>query len=226
MKSSKKRVSRNNNTSARQGNAFQGVALPKPQLPRWVGSALNLTASNSVSPQKTFLDIPIIPQLYGITATGVIPPVSTVTPLGPSLLPNFTQLGGVFKEYCITGFRGELRCVDNRSAVAMTLQRGLVLGAIDEKSSAAATFATMQDLPHLEAVVSLTESPARHLIEWKPQDLEDLQWQFTSAATPVVPAWFKIYCDPANTFTDGGVGAGTAAFALTGCMRVALRGLE
>jgi hypothetical protein len=226
MKSSKKRVLRNTSTSAQQGNPFQGVALPKPQLPRWVGSALNLTANNSVSPQKTFLDIPIVPQQYDIDGTGTIAPAQSVTPLGPSIIPNFTQLGGVFKEYCITGFRGELRCVDNRTAVAMTLQRGLVLGAIDEKSSATPTFATMQDLPHLEAVVSLTESPARHLIEWKPQDLEDLQWQFTSTLTPVVPAWFKVFCNPANTFTDSSVGAGSAIFALTGCMRVALRGLE
>jgi hypothetical protein len=226
MKSSKKRISRNNTSSARQSDPFRGVALPKPQLPRWVGSALNLTANNSVSPQKTYLDIPIIPQGYGIGPSGTIIPAGTVTPIGPSLIPNFTQLGGVFKEYCITGFRGELRCIDNRTAVAMTLQRGFVLAAIDEKSSAAATFATMQDLPHLQAVVSLTESPSRHLIEWKPQDLEDLQWQFMLAATPAIPAWFKVYCDPVNTFTDNSVGAGNASFALTGCVRVALRGLE
>jgi len=210
------------------GDALAGVSLPKPSLPRKVGGCFNLTSKNSVSPQVTFLDVPILPvQIQVQATTGTVLTADSVIEIGPEIVPNFLTLGAVFKEYCITGFRGELRCVGNPVTADSKYQQGLLLCAIDEKDPTPPTFATIEDLPHLEAVISLTESPTRHLIEWKPQDLEDLQWQFMSAPTPLVPAWLKFWADPTTTFTiTATLASQPASFALTGAVRVALRGLE
>jgi hypothetical protein len=215
-----------NNSQRRKRNPndpLRGVSLPVPSLPRWVGSALSLSSKNSVSPNRVFLDIPILPNQINSSVAG--PPwIAQAIPIDQTLLPNFAALATVYKEFCVVGFRGEVRFLT--STISMVVNpSGFVLVAVDEKDASAPTFASIKDLSHMEVLNSPTESPSRHLIAWIPQDLEDLQWQFTDAATPNTPAWLKFYADSANTFFSNGSTI-TSAFGLTGCMRVMFRGLQ
>jgi hypothetical protein len=201
-----------------QKDSLSGVALPKPALPRFVGSATNLRVRDSVVPQKLTIDIPIVPQqtVWNTTA----PFVNTVIPISTNLISNFLNWSKVFKEFCVVGFRGELRPCTLAGMIG-----GFTLGCLDEKDGTPPTWVSVGDLPKFEILNILTESPSRHLIEWVPQDLEDLIWQFTDATSPTVPAWLKFYADNVNTFANSPMSS-FATFALTGAVRVAFRGLQ
>ncbi len=189
------------------------LAIPKASLPKWVGSATDLTVASSVEPRALYIDIPTFPVQYQ-QVVGTIAATTNVNPA--TLIYNWaTKFAQTFKEYCVVGACFELRFI-NVSAQP----QGFVLVALDEESGAAPTFATVQALPHLEVLCSNTENPTKHLIQWIPQDIEDLDWIPTSA--PVAPCYIKAFADPATTYTSA---AGQGQLFLTGSLRVAFRGL-
>jgi hypothetical protein len=197
--------------------AWPGKDLPVPSLPRRIGSTHNLKAGDSVTPTRITLDFPIVPQLVSVGTNGACVQVISVN---PALIKNFTNFAACFKEYCIVGMKGELRCIDGANTQGVNAA-GLLLCALDEKNSAASTFQTIQDQAHIEALIPYSADMLTYTIDWKPQDFEDLLWLFTTNVT-TNPVYVKFYSDTSNTF--GGGTAASASFAFTGALRVDFRG--
>jgi hypothetical protein len=212
MKSSTKKSFKSNS------KVWPGKDMPVPSLPRRIGSQLNLKAGDSIQPGRITLDFPIVPTR--VTLSGGTASCTQVISVNPSLIENFSSFAACFKEYCIVGMKGELRCIDGPNTQGVNAT-GLLLCALDEKSSAASTFQTIQDQAHIEALVPYSADMVTHTIDWKPQDFEDLLWLFTTNLT-TTPVYVKFYADVANTF--GGGTAASASFAFTGALRVDFRG--
>jgi hypothetical protein len=189
---------------------LQKFGIPVPRLPFLIGSSRSLGAKQSVYPNVS-LSIPIIPQFLGIVAGGLTTSLALV--LGGTIIENWTGFDGLFGECCLIGVKLELR------VTGVTTPSGLVIAYFDEKSAAAPTAALALAAPHVDILVSNTESPSTHMISWMPQDYLDLEWSATSA--PSTPVWFKAFAAAAST----GTAAGTAGQVIvTGALQVAFRG--
>jgi hypothetical protein len=190
--------------------ALQRMGLPVPRLPFLIGSATSLKARQAIYPLMVKLDFPIIPQNVGIAAGGC----TTVLPITSALIGQFSGgLANVFAQYCIVGFRLELR------VNAVTNPQGVLIVYVDEKSAGAPVSSSALAFPHLDMLVSQTESPTRHMLEWKPADLLDLDW--TSTSVSVTPAWVKFFSSAAATFTAAGT---VAQILVTGAISLAFQG--
>jgi hypothetical protein len=188
---------------------LQKMGLPVPSLPFLIGSAGDLSAKQSGG-SITYLNVPIFPQFVGMAAGGV----TSVTPIDGTIVDNFvTRFTSLFKEACVVGVRFEIRPNN------VVNPAGIALWYIDEKSNAAPTIAAATDAPHIDALVSATESPSCHLLSWKPHDFLDLEWSLCSAIA--TPAWLKCFASSTNTGTTGTT---TTTFQLTGAIRLAFRG--
>jgi len=186
------------------------LGVPPPRLPKLIGSALSLSAQLAVYPRLVRLDFPIAPVLAPIPAGAVAQSI----PLQTALLSADAQtLIGAFGEYCIVGAKFEIR------VNAVTQSSGFVIVYMDEKIAAAPTAANALQSPHIEVLITQTESPSRHMISWKAADFLDLQWTSTSA--PGVAAWLKVFASVVNTFTAAGTGAQVI---ITGSLAYCLRG--
>jgi len=181
------------------------MGIPIPSLPFLIGSATSLSKTGDQYPVVT-MDIPIIPQFAGIVAGGL----TTVMAIdATALLENWAALSALFAEFCVLGARLELR-MNNVGTPS-----GLVIAYIDERSNAAPTIATAASLPHLELVVSQTESPSRHLISWMPNSTFELE--FTQTSVAAINSWLKLFAAVASTGTAAGT---TGQVSITGALRV------
>jgi len=165
------------------------------------------------------MDIPVVPAQYN----DVLGSLSAAQQVNLSLIPDFTtKYAPLFKEYCVVGLRYEIRVLPKLGNNAGN-PTGLIVFALDEANTAApATFVAISNLPHIEAALNIVESPSYHTIDWIPQDIEDLDWLPTS--TSATPVTLKLYAKPADTFTN--VAIDNAQVLVTGCLRVAFRGLN
>jgi len=185
------------------------MSFPKPRLPALLGAAKNLPAGLSVYP-RVALDLPYIGSQTAI-ASGA---VAAVIPIDLTGIANFaTRFGNTFKEYCVVGARFEIRC---QGPIAS--QQGFFTATIDEKSSSVPT-GNVTDQARLDVLISTTESPNTHVVEWKPIDYLDLEW--TAIGTTSTPAWLKLYASNAYTFTGA---ATTANIVVTGALSLEFRG--
>lgn len=210
MRSKKKSQNRQNSGSSRF------VGLPNGRVPRLIGSATNLSAANSVYPKMVKWDIPIIPQFYTMTAGNLAVALATQMSTLCSLQGTLLAL---FNEYCVVGFKYELR------VNATANPSGLIVVSVDEESGAAATAAVFAQA-HLEIMVTQTESPSRHLVSWRASDYLDLQWTPTSSGADV-PSWLKLFASTAAAPNGTGTtGTSTCQIAITGSLAVCFRGFS
>jgi len=192
------------------------TGLPVGRVPRLIGSATNLRANNTVYPRMVKWDVPITPTFYTMTAGNL----AVSLPIQFSTLAGSTFQGqalALFSEYCLVGFRFELRIN------ATANPSGLIIVTVDEKVATAPTdsvFAT----PHLELICTNTESPSRHMISWRAKDYLDLDWTSTSSGADV-PCWLKLFgstaAAPAGTGTTGTT---TCQVCITGSLAMCFRG--
>lgn len=156
------------------------------------------------------MSVPLIPQFLGIVAGGLT--TNLALTLGATLIENWTGFVGLFGECCLVGVKLELRIT------GVATPSGVVICYFDEKSAAAPTAAIALAAPHLDLLVSNTESPSRHVHSWLPQDYLDLEW--SSTAAPATPVYWKAFAATAST----GTAAGTAGqVVVTGALQVAFR---
>jgi hypothetical protein len=90
----------------------------------------------------------------------------------------------IFEEYCLVGFRFEVRFQTTAFAT------GVVLLTLDEKDGVAPT-ALQYNKPHIELMTTLNTGVDYQMIEWVPSDLADLQWTATSST--LTPVWMKYF---------------------------------
>jgi hypothetical protein len=209
-KRGKKKKSSGGRPTIEVSGMLSRMGLPIPRLPFLIGSATNLGAGKSVYPRSDY-SIPIIPQILGIVAGGLTTNLSVQA--SSALIQNWAAFVALFGEFCLVGFTFELR-MNN-----VVNPAGLVVVYVDEKSAAAPTAAVAFIAPHLEIVVSNTESPSRHMISWRAKDLADLNWVSTSSVEQ--PVWLKLFA--ASAFT-GTLATTTGSVMLTGALQVCFRG--
>jgi hypothetical protein len=184
-------------------------SFPAGRLPITLGSDRALSAVQSVYP-RVRLDVPIIIQKLGIAAGAT----TTSTVIDKTMIQDWaTRFQTLFDEYCLVGADIEIRLSNFVSA------QGVILFYLEEKSSAAATLASAMASPHLDVLVSATESPSRYRIKWVAQDLTDLAWSDTS--TTVTPVYLKQFASNAGTGTGAAttfdvIISGTLAFEFRG----------
>lgn len=186
------------------------LGLPVPRLPFLLGSNRDLVAAHSIYPRMVKLDFPIIPQFLTI-ATGAMAQVISVS---INLIEQVGGLQGLFAEYSIVGIVFELRC--NASATP----QGIYLAYIDEKGSSTPSATTALEAPHIEGLVSNTESPSSHRIFWKVADFLDMDWT-SMASSAEIPVWLKLFASTAATGTSASTGA---QIIVTGSVALCLRG--
>jgi len=189
---------------------FNRVGLPVPRLPFLIGSSTSLKSGLTIYPKMVKLDFPIEPQAITMAA-GATASVTAINSGLAELAANFLAL---FTEYCLVGFRFELR------TNAVVNPAGCTLFYIDETGAGAPTFAEASARPHLEVMHSATESPTRHMIEWKSRAIQDLEWSASSAAV-FTPVWLKAFSAVATTFTVAG---STSTIVVTGALSFCFRG--
>jgi hypothetical protein len=191
---------------------LQDLGLPVPRLPFLVGSAGNLGPRASVYPRCSF-SIPIEPQ-SAVIATGAL--ATSIPLLVSTLIGQFSGgFANVFDEYCLVGARIELRMND------VSNPQGLCIVYYDESSSATPTGGTSVAFPHLELLVSDTESPSKHVIDWKPMAYNDMNW--TSTGSPAATVWLKLFASTSVTYTGATTGGQVM---ITGALQVAFRGFN
>jgi hypothetical protein len=193
--------------------ALARMGLPVPRLPFLIGSAVNLSAKDSIYPRMVKLDVPINPTFTSLVAGNVATAIALQI---TTLCQNWTSFQNLFGEYAIVGARLELRFN------AAVNPQGLVVVYIDEKTSAAPTAAIGLSAPHLDMMVQNTESPSRHLVEWKAADVIDIDWTSTSSGADV-PAYLKVF---ANTASTGTSATTTGQVCITGALALCFRGYQ
>jgi hypothetical protein len=188
---------------------LQSWGIPVPKLPFLIGSATNLTPKQSIYPSVSF-SIPITPQKVSLVAGAAASAIN----IDETLIPNFsTRFAGTFREAAVVGCRLEARVTN------VVNPAGIAVIFFNEKVFASPTDAEQKDTPHVEVMISATESPSRHMLDWLPQDYLDLQWSnISSLGTPVA---VKVYASVAGTYTTNTT---TADVILTGAMQFAFRG--
>jgi hypothetical protein len=145
------------------------------------------------------------------TALSAVTPISPSTVVGPAgaqLITNWPNFTKVFEEYCLTGFRFEVRYQ------TASFGTGLVLITLDEKDSTAPTILQYYK-PHIEVLTTINSGVDCQIIEWMPSDLADLQWSSTTAA--FTPVWMKFF-SAINSSSSGTI-------TVTGTFTVNFRGL-
>jgi hypothetical protein len=142
-------------------------------------------------------------QLSAVTA------INPTTVVGGSntLISNWTAFAKIFEEYCLTGFRLEIRFQTT------AFSTGVVLITLDEKDGTVPTVLQYQK-PHIELMTTINSGVDFQVIEWVPSDLADLQW--TATSSPVTPVWMK-YLSAYNSSSSGNV-------LITGTISVNFRG--
>jgi len=185
------------------------LTFPKPRLPSLLGSAHNLRAGQTIYP-RVDLDLPYVGSQYAVVGGALAQSI----PIDKTNVALFaTRFGATFGEYAIVGARFEIR---TQGPVAA--QQGFYTVTIDEKSAASPTSAVL-DQARLDVLISTTESPNVHVINWKPVDYLDLDW--TPIGTTYTPAWLKLFASNANTFTGAST---TASVVVTGAIAFCFRG--
>jgi len=184
-------------------------SMPVGKLPIKIGSDSGLSSSSAVYPRKISLSIPLL----GISAGVVAGNIAVAIQLNNALVSNWaTRFASLFDEYSIVGARFEIR-----PQAVSALATGYILASIDEKSVAIPTISIV-DNPHVEMLMSNTESPSKYHINWIARDYLDLQW--TAASVSYTPMTLKIFGGAAT-----GIGAAnTAMLQITGCVEICFRG--
>lgn len=190
---------------------LQRMGLPIPRLPVLIGSATSLSSRNAVYPRLVKFDIPIDPVFVTLAAGNL---ASVINIQITTLCSNWASFQNLFSEYSVVGARFELRVNE------VTNPQGLFLAYIDEKNSAAPTAAIALSSPHLEGLISQTESPSRHMISWKAADVLDIDWTPTSSGADV-PAYLKLFSNTASTGTSATT---VGQIAVTGALALCFRG--
>jgi len=183
--------------------------FPQPRIPRLLGSDRDLTNRNSVYP-TVLLDVPITPQSGNIVAGAIASSVALDTTIIPAWATRFQTL---FREYAICGASLEIR-LNNVSTTS-----GLVLAWMEESSSAAPVFADGVDKPRVDMTCGPLFVPRAYHIKWSPRDILDLD--YSAVSTNFTPAWLKVFCNVANTFTAAGT---TGQVLITGTLALTFRG--
>jgi hypothetical protein len=185
------------------------LGVPVPRLPFLIGSANNLPFKQSVYPTIS------VSVALGLSKVSIVAgALATAINIDETLIPSFnTRFASTFRECAILGARIELRMTNVANPT------GLVIVFLNEKTSASPVASEAQDAPHLDMLVSSTESPTRHLLDWKARDLLDLEWSaIASVATPVT---LKLFASVATTLTAAGT---TADILISGAMQIGFRG--
>jgi hypothetical protein len=157
------------------------------------------------------LDTPIIIQTASIAAGGVTLALQCNV---NTLVENWaTRFAALFGEYAIVGIRLEIR-ISN-----VAVPSGLYIAFFNEKGTAAPNAVEALNTPHIEGLVSNTESPSRHMISWMAADYLDLDWQDNLAST-YTPVTFKIFASSAATGTQATT---TGTIIITGALALCLR---
>jgi hypothetical protein len=177
---------------------------------------MRISANQAVYPRKLTLDFPIEILAFALSA-GALSISQAVD--ANALLSQATNFYALFTEYCLVGLRLEFRV-----GATITAAQGLYLAYIDEKNSAAPTLLQAQSRPHIEGLISPSESPSCKFLQWKAQDYADLTWNScaNAGASPFIPCYFKIFASPAGTATSATT---VASIIVTGTVRLQFRGL-
>lgn len=130
-------------------------------------------------------------------------PTAAVTAINPTtavngtttLVSNWSAYSKIFEEYCLVGFRFEVRYQTTAFAT------GVVLITLDEKDGTTPTI-LQYDKPHIELMTTLNTTVDYQMIEWVPSDLADLQW--TSTSSTLTPIWMK-YLSSFNSSSSGNI---------------------
>ena len=185
------------------------ASFPRPRLPFRLGADTSLSSRLSVYPRLS-LDIPISQQTVAIAAGSL----SAVIPMDVTTVRNWSsRFAAIFREYAIVGARLEVRC-QNVSPAA-----GLVAAYIEEQSAVAPTANEAADRPRLDMVAGPLTVPRAYRINWKPQDLLDLD--FIPVGTTFTPAWLKLFTNTADFGTTAGT---TGQVIVTGSLAMEFRG--
>jgi len=156
------------------------------------------------------LDTPIIIQQASVAAGAVSLALQCNV---NNLVENFaTRFGSLFGEYALVGIVLEVR-VNN-----VAVPSGLYLAYFNEKGTGAPTIVEALNTPHVEGLISNTESPSAHKLMWKAADYLDLDWQ-DNAATTYTPVTFKIFASSAT----GTQATTTATISISGSVALCLR---
>jgi hypothetical protein len=192
------------------------MVMPTGGVPAPLGNNMRISANQAIYPRKITLDFPIEILSFALSA-GTLAVSQAID--ANALLSQATNFYGLFMEYCLVGMRLEFRV-----GATITAAQGLYLAYIDEINSGAPTLLQAQSRPHIEGLISPSESPSCKFLQWKAQDYLDLTWNSCSTAgsTPYVPAYFKIFASPAGTATSAST---VASILVTGTIRMQFRGL-
>jgi hypothetical protein len=210
QKSGKPKGSRPGRPTLDVSGFMSRMGLPIPRLPFLIGSDGNLSPVAAVYPRMVKLDFPIIIQTASVVAGGVSLALQCNV---NNLIENFsTRVGSLFGEYAIVGLRIEVR-VNN-----VAVPSGLYLAYFNEKGTGAPTIVEALNTPHVEGLLSNTESPSKHLLEWKASDYLDLDWQDNAAST-YTPVTFKIFASSAT----GTQATTTGTLSISGAVALCLR---
>jgi hypothetical protein len=208
----KKKANRNQTAVITAGRS--AMVLPVGRLPVRVAGTHLLRASKTIYPPMVKLDFPIEPLAFVMVA-GVVSASQAID--ANALTTLATDFYALFQEYCLVGARFEIRVTD------VVNPGGIILVYIDEKVATAPTLAQAAARPHVEMLVSNTESPNRYEIDWVASDFLDLQWGSTAAAgaSPVIPSYIKFFSSVAGTFTTNTT---TCQVIITGSLSFCFRG--
>jgi hypothetical protein len=188
---------------------LQKMGIPIPKLPFLIGSDKSLSPKTAVYPTLS-VSIPL-----GLSKVSLVAgAAATAINIDETLIPSFnTRFASTFRECAIVGAKIELRMAN------VVNPTGFVFAFFNEKTSSSPVASEAQDAPHLDMVVSATESPSRYQLPWMARDLLDIGWSpIASVATPVT---LKIYASVATTLTSATT---TADVLISGAIQVAFRG--
>jgi len=191
-----------------------GLRLPISSLPIKIGSDTSLNPNQSIYPVIHGLSIPISLKFFSFTAGAA----ANVFAIDATALINAwsTRFANTFDEYCMTGFKFEVRLI-NTSGIG----DGIVYFYLDEKDSGSPTASAAQASPRLDVTLNNAALPTRHQISWLARDLLDLGWTSTSNST--TPVWLKTFASPADTGTNNDTAFTTY---ITGALNVDFRGFK
>jgi hypothetical protein len=204
-----KKQNKNNREVVDVSGMLQKLGIPIPRLPFLIGSDTRLPSRLSVYPTWD-VSLPL-----GLSKVSLVAGAcATAINIDETLIPSFnTRFASTFRECAIVGARIELRLANVVNGT------GLIFAFLNEKQSASPVSSEAQDAPHLDMLVSATESPSKYNLDWKARDLLDIGWSpIASVATPVT---LKLYASVATTLTGSTT---TADILISGAMQIAFRG--
>lgn len=155
------------------------------------------------------MDVPIIAQAPQLVAGSVAQAIA----LDTTLIRNFSsRFASLFREYAIVGAALEIRPneIVNPAGVAYVY--------LDEETATIAALAEAEDRPRIDMLLANQSVPGAYRLDWKPQDLLDLD--FVSTATNFTPVWLKIQAATAT----GTSASTTGQVVITGSLAFEFRG--